>query len=291
MTCRVLCFTKQAFYKWRANPVSQRDWDDAHLINAALDSHADDPAFGYRFIADELREQGILAGENRVARLCSQQRIRSVFAKKPGLNRKAGPPVKPRHPRRTNERNRHERTTSPAHAASSARGGPRSARSGRSCWRPHPCGLQPIGRKLRQRPAVRGTSPSPSTASAPAGSRTALAVRQTSLGTILTDGRGFTLYAFDADKGTMSNCSGACATAWPPDTATGTDPQVGTGATQSLVGQTTRADGTTQLTYAGRPLYLFTGDSAPGSTNGDGSTAFGARWDAVTATGQDATGG
>jgi putative transposase len=93
VTCRVLGFTKQAFYKWQANPVSQRDWNDAHLINAALDIHADDPAFGYRFIADELREQGIAAGENRVARLCSQQRIWSVFAKKPGLNRTAGPPV------------------------------------------------------------------------------------------------------------------------------------------------------------------------------------------------------
>jgi putative transposase len=93
VTCRVLGFTAQAFYKWQANPVSQRDWDDAQLINAALDIHADDPAFGYRFIADELREQGIPAGENRVARLCSQQRIWSVFAKKRGLNRKAGPPV------------------------------------------------------------------------------------------------------------------------------------------------------------------------------------------------------
>jgi hypothetical protein len=62
-------------YKWQANPVSQRDWDDAHLINAALDIPADDPAFGYQFIADELREQGSSAGENRVARLCSQQRI------------------------------------------------------------------------------------------------------------------------------------------------------------------------------------------------------------------------
>lgn len=134
-------------------------------------------------------------------------------------------------------------------------------------------------------------APSPSKAPAPAASGTALAVRQTSLGTILTDGRGFTLYAFDADKGTTSNCSGACATAWPPDTATGTDPQVGSGVTQSLVGRTTRADGTPQLTYAGRPLYLFKGDSAPGSTNGDGSTAFGARWDALTASGKDASGG
>ena len=140
-------------------------------------------------------------------------------------------------------------------------------------------------------PQYGGAAPSSSTASAPAGSGAALAVRQTSLGTILTDGRGFTLYAFDADKGTTSNCSGACATAWPPDTTTGTDPQIGTGVSQSLVGQTNRADGTTQLTYAGRPLYFFKGDTAPGSTSGDGLTAFGARWDALTATGQDATGG
>ncbi|WP_459545790.1 IS3 family transposase [Nocardia sp. X0981] len=93
VTCRVLGFSTQAFYKWKRCPVSQRDWDDAHLINAALDIHADDPAFGYRFIADELPARGIRAGENRVHRLCSAQRIRSVFAKKRGLNRKAGPPV------------------------------------------------------------------------------------------------------------------------------------------------------------------------------------------------------
>ena len=93
VTCRVLGFSKQAFYKWRKNPVSQRDWDDAHLINAAMDIHHDDPAFGYRFIADELPGRGIRAGENRVARLCSQQRLWSVHSRKRGLNRKAGPPV------------------------------------------------------------------------------------------------------------------------------------------------------------------------------------------------------
>jgi transposase InsO family protein len=93
VTCRVLGFSKQAYYKWLAHPVSQRDWDDAHLINAAIDIHSDDPAFGYRFIADELRERGLRVGENRVARLCSAQQIWSVFSKKPGLTRKAGPPV------------------------------------------------------------------------------------------------------------------------------------------------------------------------------------------------------
>jgi hypothetical protein len=50
VTCRVLGFSKQAFYQWRADPVSQRDWDDAQLINAAVDIHHDDPEFGYRFI-------------------------------------------------------------------------------------------------------------------------------------------------------------------------------------------------------------------------------------------------
>ena len=71
--------------------LTQRDWDDAHLINAALDIHADDPAFGYRFIADELPARSILAGEKKVARLCSQERIWSIFAKKRGLNRRPEP--------------------------------------------------------------------------------------------------------------------------------------------------------------------------------------------------------
>jgi putative transposase len=66
VTCRVLGFSKQAFYEWKRSPVTQRDWDDAHLINAALDIHHDDPEFGYRFIADELPARGISAGRNRV---------------------------------------------------------------------------------------------------------------------------------------------------------------------------------------------------------------------------------
>ena len=94
VTCRVLGFSKQAFFAWRADPVSQRDWDNAHLINAALAIHGDEPAFGYRFIADEIEaEAGISASERRVWRLCSQQKIWSTFSKKRGLNRKAGPPV------------------------------------------------------------------------------------------------------------------------------------------------------------------------------------------------------
>jgi hypothetical protein len=93
VTCRVLGFSKQAFYQWKANPVSQRDWDDAHLINAAMDIHHDDPEFGYRFITDELAGHGIVASRNRVNRLCTQEQIFSNHAKKRGLSRTPGPPV------------------------------------------------------------------------------------------------------------------------------------------------------------------------------------------------------
>jgi transposase InsO family protein len=93
VTCRVLGFSTQAFNKWRRNPVSRRDWDEAHLINAAMDVHSDDPAFGYRFISDELADAGHVDSERRVWRICSQQRIFSAFAKKKGMRKKAGPPV------------------------------------------------------------------------------------------------------------------------------------------------------------------------------------------------------
>ena len=93
VTCRVLGISRQAYYQWRAAPVSQRDWDDAHLINAARGIHADDPADGYRFIADELARRGFTASENRVWRICSMQQIFSVHAKNKGRSRQSGPPV------------------------------------------------------------------------------------------------------------------------------------------------------------------------------------------------------
>ena len=69
LICRVLGFSTQGFCRWKANPVTDRDWADAHLINAALEIHAGAPEFGYRLVADELPEHGITAGENRVQRL------------------------------------------------------------------------------------------------------------------------------------------------------------------------------------------------------------------------------
>ncbi len=95
MTCRVLKFAKQPYYRWLQAPVSRRDWDEAHLINAAIDVHADDPAFGYRFIADELAEAGFTASERRVWRVCSENEIFSAFVRKRrGKGRLAGPPVR-----------------------------------------------------------------------------------------------------------------------------------------------------------------------------------------------------
>lgn len=93
VTCRVLGFSKQAFYKWKTKPVSDRDYDDAHLLNAAVDVHRDDPEFGHRIITDELASQGWTASRNRVGRLCSLQKLWSVHARKRGRHRRPGPPV------------------------------------------------------------------------------------------------------------------------------------------------------------------------------------------------------
>ncbi len=95
LTCGVLGFSPQAYYAWRAQPVTDRDWDDAHVINALLDAHGDDPEFGYRFLTDELGRAGMQVGERRVWRLCSQQRIWSTTTRKGrrGSGKTPGPAV------------------------------------------------------------------------------------------------------------------------------------------------------------------------------------------------------
>ncbi|GAA2468595.1 hypothetical protein GCM10009858_02410 [Terrabacter carboxydivorans] len=93
VACRVLGLTTQGYYKWLKEPVSDRDWDDAHLIEAALGVHAEDPGLGYRFIADELADLGIVASENRVWRLCSAQGILAAHHRRRGSGRRPGPPV------------------------------------------------------------------------------------------------------------------------------------------------------------------------------------------------------
>jgi putative transposase len=94
LTCGMLGFTPQAFYKWRAKPISDQDYDDAHLTNAIIDVYLGDPEFGYRFIADELHREGHVTGEGRVWRLCSTQKVWSTTTKKGRGNTKTpGPAV------------------------------------------------------------------------------------------------------------------------------------------------------------------------------------------------------
>jgi transposase InsO family protein len=96
LTCGVLGFSPQAYYKWLAGPVTDRDWADAHTINALVDAHRDDPEFGYRFLADELAASGqVSGGERRVWRLCSQQKLWSTTTKKGrrGAGKTPGPAV------------------------------------------------------------------------------------------------------------------------------------------------------------------------------------------------------
>ena len=122
-----------------------------------------------------------------------------------------------------------------------------------------------------------GPQASGSTGAPAGGEQGTVEAAQSDLGQILVDSQGRTLYLFEKDTGTQSECTGACAENWPPLRATGGS-TVGTGADASLVGTTSRSDGAAQVTYNGHPLYLYAGDQAPGDTNGEGLSAFGASW-------------
>ncbi|GAA4489312.1 hypothetical protein GCM10023094_50670 [Rhodococcus olei] len=93
-----------------------------------------------------------------------------------------------------------------------------------------------------------------------------LGTRGTALGTVLTDGAGFTLYRFDEDTPTEIHCTGPCAEIWPPSIGT----PHGDGHLPGTLGTMTRPDGAAQATYDGSPLYRFAKDTAPGQTTGDG---------------------
>lgn len=130
-------------------------------------------------------------------------------------------------------------------------------------------------------------------ATAPAGAESGAAVltvsRAQSVGPVLVDAKGMTVYDFRKDKGTTSFCYGACAASWPPVLSEGA-PTAGEGATASKLGTTERKDGTMQVTYAGHPLYTFVEDRKPGEANGNGISAFGGQWFALQGSGEEAGG-
>jgi predicted lipoprotein with Yx(FWY)xxD motif len=106
----------------------------------------------------------------------------------------------------------------------------------------------------------------------------------TSLGRILVDSRGRTLYLFEKDRKGKSACTGKCAAFWPPLIATG-KPRAAGPAKASLISTTKRADGRLQVTYNHHPLYTFARDTKNGQTKGEGVNAFGGEWDAVSPAG------
>jgi predicted lipoprotein with Yx(FWY)xxD motif len=138
--------------------------------------------------------------------------------------------------------------------------------------------------------AATGTSHSNAAATATPASAKGVSISTTKgkEGTFLTGAGGRTVYLWVADANGMSSCSGACAKAWPPLTTHG-KPIAGNGVTSSDLGTIKRSDGTTQVTYNGHPLYYFAGDSGSGTTNGQGSTQFGAPWWVVSPAGNAIT--
>ena len=101
------------------------------------------------------------------------------------------------------------------------------------------------------------------------------------LGSYLVDSKGMTLYVFSNDTANKSTCTATCATNWPPLLTNGS-PTAGSGVTASLLGATTRGDGSMQVTYGGWPLYYFAGDKASGDTKGEGVKNL---WSVITPTG------
>jgi predicted lipoprotein with Yx(FWY)xxD motif len=119
-------------------------------------------------------------------------------------------------------------------------------------------------------------------------SRSTLKLRKTSVGTILVNGRGFTIYAFTKDGRNRDACASinSCLSLWPIISGAA-KPVLGPGVKSSLVGTITIKGGAKQLTYAGHPLYTYAEDSGPGQTSYVNFLQFGGRWPAMNAAGHE----
>jgi predicted lipoprotein with Yx(FWY)xxD motif len=104
----------------------------------------------------------------------------------------------------------------------------------------------------------------------------------TSLGKVLTNAAGMTLYLFTPDSASASTCNAGCASNWPPVTGAAVG---GDGLDATKFTTLTRDDGSTQVAYFGHPLYLYAGDAKAGDVTGQG---VGGKWFAVTAAGAHA---
>ena len=118
----------------------------------------------------------------------------------------------------------------------------------------------------------------------PTASTATVSAQPTSLGTIVVNSQGRTVYVFANDKTSASTCTGGCAANWPFVPAPASLPASLPGVTGKL-GTTVRTGGARQLTVAGHPVYTFAGDSAPGQTNGQGKVLDGGLWTVVSPAG------
>jgi predicted lipoprotein with Yx(FWY)xxD motif len=134
------------------------------------------------------------------------------------------------------------------------------------------------------------TASGASTASNAAATGASIKTASGSAGTYLTDAAGRALYLWVADSNGKSSCSGACASIWPPLTSKAAPTGSG-GVKASALGTITRSDGAKQVTYNGHPLYYFASDTSAGTTKGQGSNTFGAKWWLVTPAGKAITSG
>ncbi|MBW3668980.1 MAG: hypothetical protein KY443_07170 [Actinobacteria bacterium] len=131
------------------------------------------------------------------------------------------------------------------------------------------------------------TTGSQDTSSTSAAASGTVRVADSSLGDILVDERGMTLYLFTNDSEGTSVCEGSCAELWPPLRADG-GPTGGAGVDGAKLSTITRPDGSTQVAYAGHPLYFYAKDSAPGDVTGQnvGGVWFAVRPDGTPVSGQ-----
>jgi predicted lipoprotein with Yx(FWY)xxD motif len=110
-------------------------------------------------------------------------------------------------------------------------------------------------------------------------------LRETALGKVLVNSAGSILYVFTKDGKKKDACAAisGCLTTWPALPVQG-KPSAGTGVRASLLSTIALPEGTSQVTYAGRPLYIYA--DAPTSTSYAGTRQFGGTWDAINAKGQ-----
>jgi predicted lipoprotein with Yx(FWY)xxD motif len=132
-------------------------------------------------------------------------------------------------------------------------------------------------------PAAGNSASSSMTSSATAASGAVIGTRSTGIGTVLVNAQGKTLYWFAIDTSTKSNCTGTCATYWPPVIGT---PSAAAGAKLTMgFGTVKRSGGQLQATYDGHPLYTYAGDTSAGQTGGNGKNLSGGFWWAMTPSG------